>query len=256
MNNPSFTRFAFTVLVGAMAAFTALAQTDKSVAVEHVPAFPAFNQWAGTVVTVPDAPVTTVQPVPLTVTSTGAGEVYQPLPVIVGLPDLPLVGPGAAAVARNWSPSFNYQGVILRQLVLDSRASKRELRAMASPLKNGERFKIRVTATFDAVAVVDQVVGDVWYGRRTGQVYPQPGMSVQIKAGETVDLPLGVNDYFLMNRPANERLVVSVRHAKANAEGRSDQPAYRQDGKLGSLYLQLVPGGKYPAVEQLVSQAP
>ena len=74
----------------------------------------------------------------------------------------------------------------MRQVVLDARGSQRELRSMAAPLKAGERFKIRVTATFDAVAEVDQVLGDAWDLRRTGQVYPQPGLSVQMKAGETV----------------------------------------------------------------------
>ncbi|MFG6432419.1 hypothetical protein [Roseateles sp. LYH14W] len=228
---------------------------EKSVAVEHVPAFNAFNHWAGQLGAVPETPVGSVQSVPLTLAGAAAGDTYQPLPVILGLPDLPLVGPGASAAARNWSQQFNYQGLILRQVVLDAAGRKRELRGMGAPLQPGERFKVRVTATFDAVAAVDQVIGDLWYGRRTGQVYPQAGLSVQIKAGETVDLPLGANEYFLMNRPANERLVVSVRHAKASPEGRSDQPAYRQDGRIGSLYLQLVPRGKFPAIEQAVSQA-
>lgn len=233
---------------------TAIAQDTKSVAVEHVPAFNAFTHWAGHLGAVPETPVGTVQSVPLTLAVAAAGDTFQPLPVILGLPDLPLVGPGATAAARNWSQQFNYQGLILRQVVLDAAGRKRELRGMGAPLQPGERFKVRITATYDAVAAVDQVLGDAWYGRRTGQVFPQPGMSVQIKAGETIDLPLGVNEYFLMNRPANERLVVSVRHAKASPEARSSQPAYRQDGRIGSLYLQLVPPGKFPAIEQVVAQ--
>lgn len=233
---------------------SAVAQ-EKSVAVEHVPAFPALTQWAGQTGTVADTPIGTVQAVPLALAGAPGADNFKPQPVILGLPDLPLVGPGAAAAARNWSQLFNYQGLILRQVVLDAAGRKRELRGMGAPLQPGERFKVRITATYDAVAAVDQVLGDAWYGRRTGQVYPQPGMSVQIKAGETVDLPLGPNEYFLMNRPANERLVVSVRHAKASPEARSDQPAYRQDGNIGSLYLQLVPRGRFPAIEQVIAQA-
>lgn len=57
-----------------------------------------------------------------------------------------------------------------------------------------------------------------------------------------------------MNRPANERLVVSVRHPRALDAARSDQPTYRQDSNKGSSYLQLIAQGKFPAVEQLVSQ--
>lgn len=243
-------------LAAAAVAGSAFAQADKSIVAEHVPAFQAFTQWVGGFVIVqPEPAVTQVQPVPLIPMVAAAEQAYQPLPVILGLPELPLTGAGVAQAARVWGAGFNYQGIHMRQVVLSDRSAAREYRSMGSPLRAGERFKIRITATFDAVAAVDQVVGDVWYGKRTGQIYPQLGMSVQMKAGETVDLPLAANEYFVMNRPANERMVVSVRHASATAAARSDQPGYRQDTKGGSNYLQLVPNGKFPALEQLVAQS-
>ena len=70
---------------------------------------------------------------------------------------------------------------------------------------------------------------------------------------ETVDLPLEPNQYFVMGREANERFVVSVRHPRAVDAARSAQPAYRQDVAGGSSYLQLVPRGTFPAIEQVVS---
>ena len=258
MNTSNWQRALRTLTLAALAATAgaAGAQADKSVVPEPVPAFQAFNQWVTTyVVVVAEPPVAVVQPVPLTMATTVAGDAYQPLPVIVGFPELPLLGGTAGQAGRAWAPSFYYQGLHMRQVVLDSRGNKREVRSMAAPLKPGERFKIRVTATFDAVAEVDQVLGDAWDLRRTGQVYPQQGMSVKLMARETMDLPMGANEFFVMNRPANNRLVVSVRHAKAVGDARSTQPAYRQDGKGGSSYLQLVPRGTFPVVEQLVSQA-
>ena len=243
-------------LVSALTAFNALAQTAKSVVAESVPAFTAFNQWISTVVIVQSEPAPgTIDNVPLALTSTATDVTYQPLPVILGLPELPLLGNGATQAARKWNPTLNYQGLYMQQVVLNAAGTKRTLRPMNTPVRHGDRFKIRITPTFDAVAEVDQVLGDAWYGKRTGQVYPQVGMSVQIKAGETVDLPLESNKYFLMNRPANERLVVSVRHPRALNGTRSSQPAYRQDANNGSSYLQLVPPGKFAAIEQLVSQS-
>ena len=141
-------------------------------------------------------------------------------------------------------------------MVLDASGRRLESRPMGKPLRPGERFKLRITPSFDAVADVDQVRGDVWYGQRTGQVYPQQGMSVELRAGQTVDLPLDPNEYFVMDRwDATERLVLSVRHARALGDARSAQPAYRQDTARSSSYLQLVPAGQYPVIEQLIFQA-
>ncbi len=247
------------LLAAALIAASGLSSAqDKSVAVEAVPAFPAFNLWVTTsVVSVAaPAPVAAVQVVQVSAPAASViGTDYQPLPVILGLPELPLVGAGAARAAGGWSPELNQQGVFMRQLVLDARGAHRELRSMAYKPKAGERFKIRVSATFDAMVDVDLVSGEAWDLRRVGPFYPDKGSSVQLRQGETVDLPLGDHEYFVMSRPADERLVVSARHVKAVGGARSGQPAYRQDGKQGSSYLQLVPRGTFPAVEQLASQA-
>jgi hypothetical protein len=247
---------ALLVVCVAAAAGLALAQ-DKSVAVEPVPAFPAFTQWITSVVTVvsPATPAS-VHAVPVTASDTATGGAdYQPLPVIVGLPELPLLGAGTAQAGKAWGQELNYQGVFMRQVVLDGKGAVRATRPMSTRPKAGERFKIRVTATFEAVADIDLVSGDTWSLRRVGQVYPPKGQSVHMRPGETVDLPLAPDEYFVMSPPAGERLVVSVRHVKALGAARSGQPAYRQDVKQGSQYLQLVPKGSFPAVEQLVTQA-
>ncbi|MES3022155.1 MAG: hypothetical protein V4857_11310 [Pseudomonadota bacterium] len=250
MNNTPFKMLA----VAATLALGAHAHAqDKTIVAEPVPAFPAFNQWVTayvlTPVAAPVARIETVRFAPPVQTE----ETYQPLPVIAGLPELPLAG--AALDGRAWAPEFNYQGLHMTLMVLGGQGRRPTYRSMDKGVRPGEHFKIRVTATYAAVAGIDQVLGDVWYGKRSGQVYPAPGMSVQMKAGESVYLPLGAQEYFVMNRPQEQRLVVTVRHAKAVGAARSTQPAYRQDGGNGSQYLQLVPEGSFPAIEQLIAQA-
>jgi hypothetical protein len=244
------------LMFAAMAASVIAQPAVKSVVAEPVDAFRAFNQWVSTAVMgQPEVAPPSVTNVSLALAGPVAQVAYQPLPVVLGSPELPLTGISAVQAGQKWQPAFNYQGAHMQQVVLNAAGTRHELRPMGTPLRAGERFKIRVTPTFDTLAEVDQVVGDAWYGQRTGQVYPQPGMSVLIKAGESVDLPIEANGYFWMNRPLNERLVIAVRDPRAVNQLRSDQPAYRQDTSQGSSYLQLIAPGTFAALEQLVSQA-
>lgn len=247
------------LLAGASAAFAqpapaaaASAPADKTVVVDAP--FTAFTRWvaqfasAAVDAVMPGAP----QGLPLAAQGAAQAAAYEPVPVILGLPELPLVGADAAAAARAWGPQLNYQGLHARLVVVDVGGTRRSVRSLAAPLRAGERFKVRLTSTFDAVADTALIVGGPWSSQRGGQVYPAAGMSVEMKAGETVELPLDERQYFVMG-PAGNRLLLSVRHAKALGDARSGQPAYRQDTTGGSSYLQLVPRGKYPAVEQLIS---
>jgi hypothetical protein len=233
----------------------------KTLVVEPAQVFPSFERWVTAVsVAAQETPpaqlrVFTIQIQELSAAAPQPASNFQPAPVILGVPDLPLLGEAGSQVSR-WSSTFNYQGVSLRQVVLDASGRRLESRPMGKPLRPGERFKLRITPSFDSVADVDQVRGDVWFGQRVGQVYPQTGMSVELRAGQTVDLPLDPNEYFVMDRwNPTERLVLSVRHARALDAARSTQPAYRQDTARSSSYLQLVPSGQYPAIEQLIFQA-
>lgn len=244
-------------LVGAatLALAPAVAQTaPKDIAVEPGPVFGPFQRWVTTVfvVAMPDAPAPTQAvafppPAP-------QGQPYQPEPVIVGLPDLPLAGAGSAEAGRAWAAGLNYQGVHARLVVLDPRTGKRELKPLTYAPRVGERFRIRLVTSFDAVADLQQISGADWNTVRTGQAYPAAGSSVQLVAGRTLELPLAANEYFAFDgQPATERVLLSIRSAKALGKARSAQPAYRLDGANGSTYLQLVPKDQFPAVEQLIS---
>ena len=244
-------------LAMALASPLAAAQdADKSVVAEPVAVAPAFSQWVDSLPSPPPpAPTASATALPWpSAPANGTLMMFEPAAVILGLPDLPLLVASRAAV-RAWSQQFNYQGAQFKLLTLDPAGRSLAVRNLASPPKPGERFKVRVTASFDGVADLSLVLGDAWTSQRAGQFYPSPGLSVRIKAGESVDLPLDANQYFMMGNNPEERLLLSVRHSSALGEARSPQPAYRQDTRAGSTYLQLVPGGTYPAIEQLLTAA-
>lgn len=253
--------------LGLLPTFAAQAQQPgKTVVVEptgqpvqasspFVPPFMPFGQWIEHVV--PPAVVVVSAPVTLqefTPPAAPVAQSFEPAPVILGQPELPLLGRAAAQAAQQWNSGLNYQGLTLSYVVLDAAGKRREVRPVDRGVAPGERFRVRYATSYEAVAAIDQVVGDSpWRGQRVGQVWPQPGTSVQSRPGETVELPLDSNAYFRFSGAANERYVLTVRHPRASAAARSNQPAYRQDGALGSQYLQLVPTGTHPAIEQVLA---
>lgn len=254
----SLTCIAALVALGLNIAGTAHAQTagtppQKSLAIEAVAPFPVFERWVTTVIVVPVEEAPPTQAVPWAAPAV-AGTPFQPRPVILGLPDLPLMGAGVTQAASSWGSSLNYQGVQMRLVVINPANGKRELRSLSTGVRQGERFKLRILSSFDGVADVDQIVGDGWALQRANRAYPGKDQSVQIKASQTLDIPVQPNEYFTFNGDrVNDRVVLSVRHAKAAGAAGSNQPVYRQEGRIASNYLQLVPRGQYPLIEQLIT---
>lgn len=245
------------VLLACAALFgPAYGQSGKTVVAEPIAVLPSFSQWAASVA-LPLVETFSVDINTLRLLQPGAasasanGTVFHPRPVIRGQPELPLladapVGPGGSI----WGPTFNYQGMHMKVVVLDGRGV-RVAQPLSTPLLPGQRFKLRVTPTFESVASLERLVGSTWSLQRAGQLYPAQGMSVHMRAGETVDLPMEANEYFVMNNPS-DRMVLSVRHPQARGDAASDQPAYREDDVRGTNYLQLVPQDRYPAIEQQI----
>jgi hypothetical protein len=241
----------------ALACSAAGAQTTTMQPTSGFIVTPVFQQWVATVAPAVPAQAAPMQAVPAsvpvipwTVAAPAQPAAYQARPVILGQPDLPLVGPSAQHAAQRWDSGLNYQGVHMKLVALTNAGL--QARPMSGPLLPGERFKIRVTATFEAVAELDKLSGDAWSAQRVGQIYPAAGTSVQLRAGETVDLPLG-DAYFVAAGQSTERLVLSVRHPRAIGAAASSQPAYRMDGATGSNYLQLTPAGMLPLFEQVIA---
>lgn len=241
----------FAACIGA----AAIAQPQKTVVPESVPVDSAFSRWylANRIEEPIRAPLAvTINPLPMLVFRTApSGPVFEPQPVILGMPELPLIGPGASASGTAWNNGFNYQGMNVSMVVVDAAGTAREFRPLSAPVRPGDRFKIRLVATFDGYAQVDQVGGDLWAPQRLGQLYPAAGSVVQLKAGETVDLPLARNEYFVMSAEPTHRLAVSVRDSAATVGNRSGQPLYRQDIAGSSNFLQLVPKGSRASMEFL-----
>lgn len=247
-------RIAAPALVASLAATASTSVMAQAAVVESANAFGAFDQWVGaTIVTAP--PVAPGKVESLRPADKGGATVarFEPLPVILGFPDMPLLGSGARQAGSAWGDALNYHGIHARYLLIDGKTQKVSSAPLSTRLKPGQRFKLRVTATFNGVALLDQVLGAGWDAERTGQVYPAAGLSVELKAGQAVDLPVGEAQYFMLDgRQANERLLLSVRHAKAVGEGRNNQPAYRKDNPQGSSFLQLTPKGMFPIIEQVL----
>jgi hypothetical protein len=210
------------------------------ITVESVAQHPSMN-WLPAIPPYP-SPVTTDH-VPL----------YKPEPVILGMPDLPLTG--RDLTRGSWTDQVNYQGAQIRLVILKRDGTQHVLSNLAYSFQPGDKFKIRVAPSFNALVSLDQIVGlgtDPWLLRRMGQVYPSAGNAVSIPAGWVMDLPIEKEQYFQLESQIAEKIVINLRHQKGSFELKSDQPVYRQDGSAESSLVQLVPRGKFPAFELLI----
>lgn len=176
---------------------------------------------------------------------------YEPLPVIMGEPALPLLG-SLTPQTKAWGSGFNYQGLQLKLQVLSRDGRKLQTYPASHPVKVGERFRILVTPTFDGALSIDNVAGQGWQAQRGARVFPVSGSTVALVAGEPQAVP-GGEAWFQLGPKDSTRFVLNMR--QGSGENRSNQPAYRQDGATASHYLQLVPPGKAAAFEQLFTLA-
>ena len=259
--NTVIARVALALLVsGACLSVQAQAQTSsgiKSVTVEPVPPLDAFYRWtlqredpeplypaqtAIEILAIRSLPAASAEP-PAN---------WSPQPVILGAPALPLRG-GQPDWTAPWTDERNYQGVRVSFVVLSADGSRREVRPVSSPPRPGERFRVRILPSFDAVSHIESIAEGPWNPRRAGRIYPRPGFSVAIDAGEIVELPLDPRAFMRQEGAAVDRMLLVVRHAHAERTRLSTQPAYRQDGPRGSHFVQLVGEGGYPYFEQIVT---
>jgi hypothetical protein len=145
----------------------------------------------------------------------------------------------------------NFQGVHIALVGADRRGRLAGFRAVNEGFRTGERFKLRVVATFDGLLTV----ANVNPRNERIHIYP-PGRDrmVSIKAGEEVFIPLGKDEFFqFAGSKGTEQLVLSVADPRA-LEGRaSPRPVYRQDEEYGSNFVQEVTPQTFPAVSQSIS---
>lgn len=184
---------------------------------------------------------------------------YTSTPIIIGQPDIPLnVGTNGYNATQQWNQNANYQGVQVTVVMLNQSNQPLEARSLNSTFKTGDRFKLQLLSTFDGLASIDAyktinlsgTPSQAW----SGQMYPvKPDQVVKVKAGESVLLPLGANEYFTFDNQAGlDRLMLNMRHQLAKGTQANAQPIYRQDSAQSSTFMQLTPQGTYPALSQVI----
>lgn len=145
----------------------------------------------------------------------------------------------------------NYQGAHLALVGVDGQGNLTGFHPLAQGFRTGERFKLRVVSTYDALVVLENITP---HGERR-QIYPaEGGKAVFIKAGEENLLPLG-RDLALQFAGAtgDDRLVVTVRDPRSLSGTPSTGKVSRQDHDYGSNFLQSTAPGTYPVIAESIS---
>lgn len=258
-NRLTRTAATFTVAAAALLASLPVTALAQSVVTQTEPPMIVFERWLRVLEVVPTPP----QPAAVVVISASpvaavTATPFEPLPVILGEPELPLAGMAGVAVTSPaaWPSNLNYQGMQVAYLVPNAAGGALEARPLSAPPRKGERFKIRVTTTFDAHLRVNALLGDNWSPQRAASLYPAQAATFRAAAGRTVDLPAEPDRYFMIADASAPRLLLSVHHERADEANRTRQPAYRRDLSSVSTFLQLVPTGTRPALEQMITAAP
>lgn len=182
---------------------------------------------------------TTALIVPLARYALGAKSAGAPANVVVGEPNAPI---------RVENGQENYQGAHVAIVGFDRQGQATGLRPVSEGFKDGDRIKLKVLPTFDALLVIENITPT---GERK-QIYPaRADEAVRLQHGVEVLLPLNRNDYFeFAGATGDEQLVVTLRDPRSLTGNASTAPANRQDDATGSRFVQETPPGTYPLISQ------
>lgn len=160
-----------------------------------------------------------------------------------GVPEVPLRVDGQGE---------NYQGVNVALVSVDANGRPLGFRSLGSGFDTGERFKLRVLSTFDALVVLGNI-NPLGLNR---QIYPDKGgLAVSIPAGKEVLLPLGEKEYFMFSGASGEeKLTFTVRDPRSLDGGRAaSTQVYRRDESFGSSFVQAVTPESFPVIAEAIS---
>ena len=145
----------------------------------------------------------------------------------------------------------NYQGAMLSLLVLQPDGDTLAVRPLSSGFKSGEKFRIRLGATFEGELTLDNINP---HGERS-RLYPaDAGQVVRIKAGAPVILPLEKDSFFQFDEDAGEeKLVITLRDPRAQGNAVAQTTVHRQENNQGTGLLQEVAKGKYAAIAESIT---
>jgi hypothetical protein len=157
--------------------------------------------------------------------------------VVIGQPDIPLnAAPKNFSDTATWPSTRNYQGVGLAILAQEKKGEPLIKKPLSSKLSPGQPFKLQVTSTEDSIVMLDHIASG-----KTNRLYPNTnGNAVRIKAGETIQLPLGSGEFFSTNSMgANDLFRIHVMQTdKPITKTTSTNPVYRVSTDTATLYTQ------------------
>ena len=142
----------------------------------------------------------------------------------------------------------NYQGVHVALVGFDRAGAVKGVQPVTAGFRTGERFKLKVLPTFDALVVIDNI--NPQSVRK--QIYPPSAeQAISLKAGVEVLLPLGANQFFeFTGATGDEQLVITLRDPRAFGGAESRVEVSRQDERDGSSFVQETAPGTYPVIAQ------
>lgn len=145
----------------------------------------------------------------------------------------------------------NYQGAHIAILAVDAAGNVTGFRSVKEGFRTGERFKVRVISTFDALVAL----GNINPSGKERQIYP-PGTNtvIAVKAGTEVVLPLAADQYFqFTGETGTDQLVVTLVDPRALEGKPSKKRVSRQDVEFGSNFVQEVTPDTYPMISQPIA---
>ncbi|WP_435627050.1 DUF4384 domain-containing protein [Candidatus Ferrigenium straubiae] len=145
----------------------------------------------------------------------------------------------------------NYQGAHLALLVLQPDGQTLAVRPVSAGFVSGEKFRIRIGATFEGELTLDNIDPQ---GERK-RLYPSSAEQVvRFRSGTPVILPLEPDSFFQFDEVAGEeKLVISLRDPRAQGEAAAQTRVHRQENAQGTGLLQEVAPGKYAAIAESVA---
>jgi hypothetical protein len=145
----------------------------------------------------------------------------------------------------------NYQGALFSLLVLQPDGQSVAVRPIHAGFKSGEKFRIRIGATFDGDLSLDNINPQ---GERS-RLYPANEQQiVKIKRGMPVILPLDRDSFFQFDDvEGEEKLVITLRDPRARDNAAAQSLVHRQENEQGTALLQEVKSGKFAAIAESIA---
>ena len=145
----------------------------------------------------------------------------------------------------------NYQAAHIAILAVDDAGNVTGFRPVREGFRTGERFKVRVISTFDALVAI----GNINPSGKEKQIYPPAKDTIiSVKAGTEIVLPLVADQYFqFTGETGTDQLVVTLVDPRALEGKPSKARVHRQDVEFGSNFAQEVAPDTYPVISQPIA---